>query len=308
MARTSKYVGFCFTVNGYTDQDLTRCRNLVGQRGISYLIFGKEIGTRTGNLHLQGYLQTNQDKFDRMRLALPEGAHIEKQKATSREARDYCKKDGEYEEFGQYRHIGSVGQGTRTDLDRVKQMIYEGKSYDEITQSEFGTVCKHYRFIEKCCQEQDLKKRVASLRARLESAVLRPWQQALLDFVNEEPDARRIHWLWEPQGNTGKSWMKTYLVALHGAIAFDSGKVTDMAHIWSKKQSKTVIFDLSRTQEGFLNGVYSFAEQLKNGVVTSTKYDGQMIISDIPHVIVFANFEPDRTKWSDDRYFIVKIH
>ena len=46
---------------------------------------------------------------------------------------------------------------------------------------------------------------------------------------------------------------------------------------------------------------------LKNGRVVSTKYDSKTIFFPIPHVIFFANFEPDYTKWSADLYNVIKL-
>lgn len=301
------HFGFCFTINNYTDDDVDRCRNAIGHRGITYLIYGREIGDVGLTPHLQGYLQTTQDKFDRLKVYFGRHIHLEKQKAASDKARDYCKKDNDWAEFGQYRHIGSVGQGTRTDLEDVRIMIHDGKTYEEICEAHFGTVARNDRFITKLIQVRDSGKRDAVLRERLSSASLRPWQQDLMDVLQGEPHPREILWRWDPEGNSGKSWMTTYLAVIHGAVVFNSAKVVDLAHIWSKQQSKIVVFDLARTQEGFLHGMYSFAESLKNGIVCSTKYDGQTIKSDPPHVVVFANFEPDRTKWSQDRYNVLLI-
>lgn len=307
------HFGFCFTLNDYTDDDLYRCNNAVGHRGITYLCYGKEIGGVALRPHLQGYLQTTQDKFDRLKLYFGRTIHLEKQKADSRLAKEYTKKDdptgqlGLWFEFGTYRHIASVGQGSRTDLDDVRVMIHDGKTYEEICEAHFGTVARNDRFITKLIQVRDSGKRDAVLRERLSSASLRPWQQDLMDLLQGEPHQREILWRWDPEGNSGKSWMTTYLAVIHGAVVFNSAKVVDLAHIWSKQQSKIVVFDLARTQEGFLHGMYSFAESLKNGIVCSTKYDGQTIKSDPPHVVVFANFEPDRSKWSQDRYNVLLI-
>ena len=86
-----------------------------------------------------------------------------------------------------------------------------------------------------------------------------------------------------------------------------------MAYIYAQNPTKTVLFDLSRTTEVTedskhrLDGIYSLAEDLKNGRVVSTKYDSKTIFFPIPHVIFFANFEPDFTKWSADRYNVIRL-
>ena len=91
------------------------------------------------------------------------------------------------------------------------------------------------------------------------------------------------------------------------------GKKADMAYVYSKNPSKIVIFDLSRTtapsegKEHYFDGVYSLAEDLKNGMITSYKYDSTNVLTTGCHVVFFANFLPDMTKWSDDRYFITHL-
>jgi len=48
-------------------------------------------------------------------------------------------------------------------------------------------------------------------------------------------------------------------------------------------------------------------EGLKNGYIQSTKYEGQPFYPNVCHVWVFANFQPDYTKWSEDRYKVWTI-
>ena len=84
--------------------------------------------------------------------------------------------------------------------------------------------------------------------------------------------------------------------------------------VYAQKPTKIVLFDLSRTTETsedsrkhYLDGIYSLAEDLKNGRIVSTKYESKTVFFPPPHVIFFANFEPDYTKWSEDRYFVTKL-
>lgn len=226
------------------------------------------------------------------------------------EAADYCKKEGNYWEVGQLR---AGKQGARNDLQAIKEAIDKGESYDEICEAHFQQAAMYSRFIKERVQARDSMKQHNSLREDFESSVLRPWQQALLDVVTEEPNPRRIHWIWEGTGNAGKSWMANYLGALHGATILTAGKKVDMAFIYAQKPTPIVIFDLSRTQEAtderkhYLDGIYSLAEDLKNGRVVSTKYESKTVFFKPPHVIFLANFEPDYTKWSQDRYLVTRL-
>ena len=104
--------------------------------------------------------------------------------------------------------------------------------------------------------------------------------------------------------------MTTYVGVVHGATVLTNGKKVDIAYIFAQKPTNIVLFDLSRTTEATednkhrLDGIYSLAEDLKNGRIVSTKYDSKTIFFPVPHVIFFANFEPDYTEWSEDRYTV----
>jgi len=78
---------------------------------------------------------------------------------------------------------------------------------------------------------------------------------------------RKILWVWEPEGNTGKSWLAKWLVVNRNACYLQMGKKTDIAHAY--KGEKVVAFDLTRSDKDFLN--YDVLESLKNGVFFSPK-------------------------------------
>jgi hypothetical protein len=70
-----------------------------------------------------------------------------------------------------------------------------------------------------------------------------------------------------------------------------------------------VIFDLSRTKPPnvLMDTMYSTIENVKNGIFTSVKYEPETYVGSIPHVVVFANFFPDLTSLSIDRWRLLRI-
>ena len=176
---------------------------------------------------------------------------MEAAKGSDSEAIAYCQKDGDFWQGGERVTIKGRKdrQGQRNDLEAVKSAIDRGESYDDIRDTQFDTAAKYSKFIKERVQARDSAKQLNTLKERYESALLRPWQQALLDVVSEEACPRKIHWLWETEGNVGKSWMATYLGALHDATILTNGKKVDMAYIYAQKPTKIVLFDLSRTTE-----------------------------------------------------------
>lgn len=93
MARSRAYV---FTINNYTEEDEAG----VALCGATYTIYGKEVGD-SGTPHLQGYLWfKNARAVTSVKKKLPR-AHIEVRKGSHQQARDYCKKEGNFVEFGE---------------------------------------------------------------------------------------------------------------------------------------------------------------------------------------------------------------
>jgi len=304
--------GICFTFNNYTQETLLKARGAVGQAGIKYIAWGIETG-EAGTPHMQGYIQANQDKYARLMKVIG-SCHMEKQKGDSKQALDYCKKDGDFVEFGTYEHIESPKkrQGQRVDHDKVKELVKQGKTYQEIVEADFGYAAKYGKFIKEQVSVQRQSDGKSILLSEYEGVCWKPWQQAVLDVIAETPNRRKIHWIWEPTGNVGKSWLAKYILLTGDALLMESGKKVDMAYIFAQKPTKTVMIDLSRTSapvdgKDYLGGMYSLCENLKNGTVMSTKYESVSVQFEVPHVIVFANWEPDYTKWSEDRYLVTRI-
>lgn len=144
--------------------------------------------------------------------------------------------------------------------------------------------------------------------------VLRDWQQRCVDLLDQPPHPRQINWYWEDVGNVGKTSLAKYLCAhpKYNAV-YMNGKGADIKYFLVKHFQKEptnrdnliAIWDLSRTSEDFIP--YGSIEAIKNGLFFAGKYESEMAIFNTPHVVVFANYPPDRTKLSDDRWNIIHI-
>lgn len=136
------------------------------------------------------------------------------------------------------------------------------------------------------------------------------WQKDILDLIKNDPDERKIHWYWDIEGAKGKTTLARHICLNNKDAIYIGGKAADMKYAIAKNMEKNVctricILDLARTQENFIS--YTGIEEIKNGIFFSNKYESGMIITDIPHVIIFANYEPDRTALSMDRWDITEI-
>lgn len=145
----------------------------------------------------------------------------------------------------------------------------------------------------------------------LEESKLYDWQKAVVDLVKEEPDDRTVHWFWENVGNRGKSALVRYLVINHGAIVC-AGKASDMKYMivnYIEKNKglwpRVIIMDIPRSVLDYVS--YTGLEEIKNGLFASSKYEGQMVVMNPPHLICFANEAPRVVTMSEDRWNVVEL-
>lgn len=73
-----------------------------------------------------------------------------------------------------------------------------------------------------------------------------------------------------------------------------------------KNRRHIIVFDI--TKDKMEHFQYSTIEQIKNGYIMSGKYDSTSLRFNKPHIIVFANTPPDKSRMTiKDRWNIVKI-
>lgn len=95
-----------------------------------YLIVGEEVCPDTGKVHYQGYVEfPNPIGLGGLKKLFDKTTHFEPRRGTQQQAREYCMKDGKYQEFGEFTEHKP---GKRTDLEKVLELIDEGKADHEI--------------------------------------------------------------------------------------------------------------------------------------------------------------------------------
>lgn len=122
------------------------------------------------------------------------------------------------------------------------------------------------------------------------------WQIKMLDIIKSEPDDRVIYWITGRQGS-GKTQFIKYLVVNYNAIILN-GRPSDMKNgivEYIKKNNNCPKLILSNI--GFdknLNNIhYSGYEDIKDMCFYSGKYEGGMVCGNNPHLIIFANGNPE---------------
>jgi len=119
--------------------------------------------------------------------------------------------------------------------------------------------------------------------------------------VNKEPDGRSVHWHWEHTGCVGKTWTVKYLMKnwpRHFYIVMNSMAMRDFATVLDSAfdsgwNGHCILFYLVRGEEN-LKGFYGCLEAACDGLFTSTKYRGKTRMWGGAHVMVCANFKPNK--------------
>lgn len=127
----------------FTTFDMTLFnRDWNGNDKVKYIIMGREICPDTGRRHLQGYVEfVNRKSLDMAKKILKDNTiHLEKRRGTQEEAIEYCKKDGDWKEWGVRDE-----QGRRRDLEDCRNMLEEGKSMLDIGREHFGDFVRYYK-------------------------------------------------------------------------------------------------------------------------------------------------------------------
>lgn len=138
----SRARSWCFTLNNHTFDDL---QLLLSECDSDYLLFGFEIGENKVP-HLQGYIQykDNSVRMSQIKRYLPR-AHLEVAKGDFSSNLKYCTKDGDFYEFGDRPR---TGQGKRTDIEKMHEMVKSGSSYEDICEAHTSLV---YRYEKNVC-------------------------------------------------------------------------------------------------------------------------------------------------------------
>lgn len=129
----AKVRNVCFTLNNYNDDDITRLSLL--KEGVSYLVYGKEVG-ESGTPHLQGYVEFENPRatgkgWSNMKKLIG-NAHFEVRRGTAKQASEYCmKEDKECYIFGEISR-----QGERTDWVVATQQLLGASSVVDVIQEQ----------------------------------------------------------------------------------------------------------------------------------------------------------------------------
>lgn len=283
---------WCFTLNNYTQENVDRI--IDNTASFDFLIFGREIGD-SGTPHLQGFVSFPNRVRRNVCVDKIGQAHFTVARDINKSI-EYCKKDGDYLEFG----TRPSNSGTRSDLEGFKEAVRNGcRDMKSLRETFSEVVAKYPKFCVDFVQDNTPQK-------LQECYPLLDWQGALYDSLKLAPDDRSIFFIVDEVGNAGKSWFGHYYCFMHAnAQVLLPGKKADMSYALDEN-IRVLFIDAPRSKQGeFIQ--YDFLEDVKNGYVFCSKYESRVKRLGKVHVVVFMNENPDMNKLSKDRYVIRRV-
>ncbi|WP_445772342.1 hypothetical protein [Rheinheimera sp.] len=301
----------------FKEQEINEIISKININKIKYYIYQGELAPTTKRQHLQMYVQFNQKESISTIKKIFQNKSLHAKAQTYGDAEPcitYCTdrhRDEEgnpkeifkpHTEYGTPKH-----QGKRNDLVSVIDKMKEGQSPMEQAKEDDKVAqlyLQYHNGLNEMFYSIQQENTYNEIKEELSNIKLREFQKEIIEIVKGQPDDRTIYWYYETTGNTGKSLLTKYLTANYNAIMINTGKQAEILHAY--KYQPVIVFDLPRTLEQN-ESIYTTMEVLKNGHYFSSKYDSKSVMTKVPHIIVFANYLPDTSKLSKDRWNIKQI-
>lgn len=313
---------WCFTAFNNLDQyeDINNIIQRDKKTSIKYMIYQGEY-TKDDRKHIQGFIQfiAKKEMTFVKKIFNDNTLHLETMKGTPISASNYCKKtekDGEPQRlFLDHKIYGELDETTerqRTDLIDIKNRLIQGETLNNIMidTNDERTLrnCVQYnrtlRELQHNIQQKTQRELVLEKYESIEWNKLQKQIISIIDTEKEINESRKINWIYDEDGNNGKTHLAKYYVAKGDTYYITGGKQADI--LYSYEGQSIIIYDLARTYADNIDHIYTTIENLKNGFYLSTKYNSeQRIYNKQPTIIILANFKPDTSKLSKDRWNII---
>jgi len=271
-------------------------------------ILGYERGEANGRAHIQGYVEfVRSVRLGSVRKVL-DHAHWEAARGTASQNFDYCTKSGRYDVIGDFtREMVGDNRGNAPGYQPASVPQVISGLLDPMISPQ---VCVSKEYSDRHAFYDKAVNIVANIQIRNElfdgwkTKNLRTWQYEILKLALSQDD-RKVLWVVDTEGNCGKSFLARYLSILYGFQMLDGIVSTRDLGPMLDRNMRGMVFDVCRANERRFE--YGTLEAIKNGFICSGKYTGQSIwLRPVP-VIIFANYSPDQSYLSKDRWQIVHI-
>ena len=209
------------------------------------------------------------------------------------------------------------------ELDDFKKATYLSGKCEALTKTQFNILLNKFKESNeyKIHQENQLnyKYNAKDIEVLFDNKNWHKWQKKLYDLIFnaqgriKPADNRKIIFIEDPKGNSGKS---SFLKYLYYKYKNDIGLITEGTSTQLKRSivmqggKKIYCVDLTRTSVSISSGLSNALESLKNGLITSVMYgggtDGDQLLITPPWIIVTGNDLSGPT-WTPDRWEVYRI-
>lgn len=142
-----------------------------------------------------------------------------------------------------------------------------------------------------------------------------PWQKKMTEMLFQPPNSRKIYWIFDKEGNKGKTWYCEWINKTHPNKTIylnNVGQIRDFCQnlkIYHEQmwEGDTMILNFTRNFHDKTH-IYQACEMTLDKFITCTKYEGGGFWLKKMHVVIFANFTPKVEEMSHDRWSIFEIN
>lgn len=144
---------------------------------------------------------------------------------------------------------------------------------------------------------------------------LRPFQKQLLNMLLGPVEPGKINWVYDPEGQLGKTEFLRYMFLKHKIPFTYGGKCSDIINlVYNNKdymlntEKPALIYNFGRDTEP--NKIsYKSMEQVSDGCISNTKFEaGCFVCPWKPHVLILANCLPIMNKLTKSRWKVFTIN
>jgi hypothetical protein len=250
----------------------------------------------------------------------------------------YCSKDGDVViEWGERiacERAKKIGQGKRTDLDDIRDELREGADVDVLREKYFSQFAQFERFFVNYAGRLHEERARYDILQTYNNIVWKPWQKTILAKLIDPNGAilpvkpRTLTCVVDHLGNSGKSYLSTYLAVKHGFLLLNPCGKRDLAYILTQTLARGispngVIIDIARSTVGTglqdgqgvapnqaLASVYNFIECVHDCRIVNTKYEAKTVFFKPMHTLLFTNHDLEtRSEYtlSRDRWDVLHL-
>lgn len=321
------------------DRFVEMCEGLHNTGDLVTVAIGAELAPTTGRPHLHITASHNgkksfnwwRSKLRDAELYLPDdnmenpnpgddadetfGVWFRVRRGTLEQARQYALKNGDVR-----MDVNDAvnQQGRRSDIEAFVSAVRSGAvtRMQDVLDQHPSILARHHRFVQLVLS---MLVQPDPTRGRPLPVNLRTWQIDLLEIALRDPegpaDNRTINIVLGTAGNEGKSFMGRYLQRIireyfnrpeFKVQVIRPNKADNMAYVL-REDNDVIIFDVPRARSCYFQT--HLAEEIKDGLVTSYKYEPRELLLKPCHVFIFTNhftnedengssiFSEDRLRW-----------